>query len=198
MNSTTGSGCASFLRLSSRFFLAILIALSFYNHATGQKPVKDSLSALSRHRANTAALYSAILPGAGQVYNHKYWKVPILAAGAGTLIYYLHFNNSYYHDFKTAYVERADGDPATTDDYPNLTLNEIGVRKDYYRRNRDLCYILLGGLYILNVVDAYVDAQLKGFDISDDLSMKISPTFRTTEVATAYGGIRLTFTLSRP
>ena len=186
-----------FIRM--KFFFAVLIASFTLPHTViAQRQTNDSLTQLSRHRANRAALYSAILPGAGQVYNHKYWKVPILAAGAATLVYYLHFNNSYYQEFKTAYIDRADSDPSTNDNYPNLTLNEIGVRKDYYRRNRDLCYILMGGLYILNIVDAYVDAQLRGFDITDDLSLKFVPEFGAIDNSRPYGGISLKLSLTKP
>jgi hypothetical protein len=190
-------GLGSSFRIS-HFLTLLFFLLFFLSHVNGQTVDRDSLTVLSRHRANKAALLSALLPGAGQVYNHKYWKVPILAAGTGTLIYYLHFNTSYYKQYKTAYIQRADGDPGTVDDYPNLSLNEIGVRKDYYRRNRDLCYILFGGLYILNIVDAYVDAQLRGFDISDDLSLKVTPDAGVLEQGYAFAGVRLSFTFSHP
>ncbi|MFM9052880.1 MAG: DUF5683 domain-containing protein [Bacteroidota bacterium] len=89
-------------------------------------------------------------------------------------------------------------DPNTVDDYPDLTLDELRVRKDYYRRNRDLCYILCGGLYILNIVDAYVDGQLKGFDVSDDISMKITPSFGQTPYGDLSAGLKLRFRLSHP
>lgn len=180
----------------------LLIGTLFFSStciSSGSSPTeKDSLTELSRKRANKAATLSAILPGAGQVYNHKYWKVPILAAGAGTLVYFIRFNNGYYQDFKDAYIARADDDPDTSDDYPELTLDDLRVRKDYYRRNRDLCYLLCGGLYILNIVDAYVDAQMKGFDVSDDITMKISPSFDQNTSGGISAGLKFRFRLSHP
>ena len=192
------TGLASHL-FPIRFILIGALLLSSQASCFGSNPAtSDSLTELSRKRANKAALLSAVLPGAGQVYNHKYWKVPILAAGAGTLIYLIRFNNGYYQDYKGAYIARADDDPTTSDDYPNLTLDDLRVRKDYYRRNRDLCYILCGGLYILNIVDAYVDAQLKGFDVSDDITMKISPSFDQNPSGGLSAGLKLKFRLSHP
>lgn len=184
------------LRQLRAFIPASLFCLLFFTPTTsfGQKAESDSLTALYKKRANKAALYSALLPGAGQVYNKKYWKVPILAAGFGTLIYFIDFNNDYYQEYKTAYANRIDGDSLTTDNYPNYTVNDLSVRKDYYRRNRDLCIILVGGVYVLNIIDAYVDAQLKGFDISDNLSMKISPSLQLSRDIEPISGLRVTFT----
>jgi Family of unknown function (DUF5683) len=135
----------------------------------------DSVSAVNK-RANKAALMSALLPGLGQAYNKSYWKIPVLYAGLGTLVYFVRTNDEEYQNFYDAYKIRLDGDSTTNDmQYPNLSDEDILVRKDYYRRNRDLSYILIGVVYVLNIVDAYVDAQLKDFDISDNLSLKTSP-----------------------
>ena len=176
-----------------RTMLVVLLLLSAAVNSSGQSPT-DSLTELYRKRANKAARYSAILPGAGQVYNRKYWKVPIVVAGFATLYYVAEFNNDYYQDFKQAYFYRTDGDQNTTDNYPSLTSDDLRVRKDYYRRNRDLCYILMGGLYVLNIVDAYVDAQLKDFDVSDKLSLKVQPGLYLTP-QTPVSGLKLTFCL---
>jgi hypothetical protein len=176
-----------------RTILVSLLLLLVASLSSAETPA-DSLTALYRKNANKAARYSAILPGAGQVYNHKYWKVPIVIAGFATLYYVADFNNDYYKEFKSAYIYRSDGDPSTTDNYPSLTSDDLRVRKDYYRRNRDLCYVLMGGFYILNIVDAYVDAQLKDFDVSDKLSLKIQPGLLLSEQHTV-GGLKLTFSL---
>lgn len=173
--------------------LVLLLLLSYLFTAKGSTPT-DSLTELYRKRANKAARWSAILPGAGQVYNHKYWKVPVVIAGFATLYYVADFNNNYYQEFKDAYFFRTDGDQSTTDDYPSLTSDDLRVRKDYYRRNRDLCYILMGGFYILNIVDAYVDAQLKDFDVSDKLTLKIQPGLSFTP-QTPVSGLKLTLCL---
>lgn len=171
--------------------IAMLCTLS--SAATAQKAPSDSVSVRARHRSNTAALYSALLPGAGQVYNHKYWKVPLVVGGFATLYYISDFNNDYYHDFKNAYIARVDGDPETVDPYPTLTQQDLEVRQNYYQRNRDFCYILMGGFYVLTIVDAYVDAQLKDFEVSDKLTLKVSPSFQSTFEKGMSGGVRLTF-----
>jgi len=93
------------------------------------------------------------------------------------LVYFIDFNQKYYKTFKTAYLYRTDGDSTTIDAYPNYTNEDLLVRKDYYRRNRDLCYILTGAVYVLNIIDAYVDAHLKDFDVGDDLTLQIHPSF---------------------
>ena len=137
--------------------------------------IKDSVN--TNARANRAALYSAIVPGAGQFYNKKYWKIPILYAGLVVLGYSIEFNNSNYKTFKKAYLYRVDGDTTTIDDYENIypDAEALRVRKDYYRRTRDLLWIISGGVYILNIIDAYVDGHLSNFDISDDLSLRAQP-----------------------
>ena len=131
----------------------------------------DSLTTLSKKRANRAALMSAVLPGLGQIYNKKYWKVPLIYGGATALIYFVSVNNKEYKKFKEAIVFRNDKDSLTVDNYPRYTNEDLTVRKNYYRRNRDLSYIFTGLLYTLNILDAYVDSQLMNFDISDDLSI---------------------------
>jgi len=131
----------------------------------------------TKHRANRAALFSAVLPGLGQIYNRKYWKPPILYAGLIALGYAIEFNNSNYKIFRKAYLYRVDGDSTTVDDYEKIypDANALLVRKDYYRRTRDLMWIITTGVYILNIIDAYVDAHLSDFDISDNLSLNAQP-----------------------
>jgi hypothetical protein len=134
------------------------------------------------HRANRAALYSAILPGAGQVYNKKYWKTALLYGGFAALGVSIEFNNRYYKIFKKAYQYRVDNDTATIDDYINIypESEALQLRKDYYRRTRDLMWVIGSVVYVLNVVDAYVDAHLSNFDISDNLSLQAQPSLDFT------------------
>jgi len=143
--------------------------------ADSTKVLKDSLS--TRTRANRAALFSAILPGAGQFYNKKYWKIPILYAGIIVLGYSIEYNNSYYKTYRTAYLYRTDEDSTTIDEFENIypDADNLKVRKDYYRRTRDLLWIITSGVYVLNIIDAYVDGHLSDFDISDDLSLRAQP-----------------------
>ncbi len=135
-----------------------------------------------------AVWMSALLPGLGQIYNRRYWKLPIVVGGFMGLAYGTTWNNTQYSDYSRAYRDLLDSDPAT-DSYMNFfppttsessldkswLSNVMKTRKDYYRRNRDLCIIGMVGLYLLCIVDAYVDASLSHFDISPDVSMDIAP-----------------------
>ncbi len=144
------------------------------------------------HSPRKAALYSAVLPGLGQVYNRKWWKIPIVYGGFATLGYFIKWNNDEYKTAKTAYKDLTDSDPETVSylklkqisyyklDSPADVANlEKGLTQsqDYYRRNRDLLVILTFAFYGLNIIDASVDGHFFNFDISDDLTMKVKPTF---------------------
>ncbi len=140
-----------------------------------------------------AVWYSALCPGLGQIYNRSYWKLPIIIGGYLALIYATNWNNRYYTDYSIAYRDAMDNDPYT-DSYINfLSYNRrndpewinanmswlqstMKKKKDYYRKYRDLCVISMIGVYFVAMIEAYVDAHLYNFDISDNLSMKVSPT----------------------
>lgn len=122
-----------------------------------------------------AAMLSATLPGMGQVYNRKYWKVPIVYAGFGTLVYFLDMNLSEYQRWRTAYIARVDGNPNTVDDYPFHSTHHLQRAMEYYRRNLEVTYILAAALYILNILDASVDAHLMDFDVGEDLAIGFRP-----------------------
>lgn len=122
---------------------------------------------------------SVALPGLGQVYNGKWWKVPIIYGAFGGLIYSSIANDMKCRTYKNAYLIRIDDDPNTTDQfvgrYSDANLREL---VDFYERNRDLSLIFTGVIYALNIIDAGVDAHLKDFDVSDDLSLNVSPTLQ--------------------
>jgi hypothetical protein len=127
------------------------------------------------HSPTKAALYSAVLPGLGQVYNRKYWKVPILYGG-GTFVYYLidQFNNNY-NELSNAYEAALNdqlGEYEKFERYVNYTPDQIKAARDINRRYRDLNIIIMVGVYLVNVIDATVDAYLYNFDVSQDLSFK--------------------------
>ncbi len=132
------------------------------------------------HSPNRAALYSAILPGLGQAYNRKCWKVPVVYAGFGVMYYFINSNNSEYLKFKDAYTYKSSTNPDPSlyneyvDKYPLTSLQDGKV---YYRRNRDLSIIIASFWYLLNITDAAVDAYLFDYDVSPDLSLKISPYY---------------------
>lgn len=166
-----------------------------WNNAFSQKPVNiDSLEA--SHPPGKAALRSALLPGLGQAYNKKYWKIPIIYAGIGTLAYFVKFNNTEYKRFSTAYRLRLDGDSTTVDEFANTGLQEADLKtqKDYWHRNRDLCIIGIAAVYILNVIDAYVDAHLFYFKVSDSITMRWMPApYYSTNKAFTGVNLQLTF-----
>ena len=129
-----------------------------------------------------------VLPGAGQIYNHKYWKLPIIYGGCLGCTYALLWNQQMYKDYTQAYLDIMDDDP-TTASYNNMLPYGYDItgreeqfksifkrKKDFYRKNRDLSIFAFFGVYLLSVIDAYVDAQLSTFDITPDLSMKVGPT----------------------
>lgn len=155
-------------------FLFVCSTPSFAQQISNVEKVKKEKPDYSNLPKNPrkATMLSAILPGAGQVYNGKSWKVPIIYAGLVTDIYFIGFNNSQYQVFKEALFASDNGDPT---DFPTLNRGALVRNVDYWRGNRDLCYILLGAIYALNLIDANVDAHLSGFDISDDLALGIEP-----------------------
>ncbi len=125
------------------------------------------------HSPTKASIMSAILPGAGQVYNKKYWKVPLIYAVGGYLGYAVWYNNKEYQRFKKDYKAVADNDPNTVDEFNGqVPADQLKYVKDQYRRQRDFSFMTLSVWYVLNIVDASVDANLYDFDISDDLSFK--------------------------
>ncbi len=119
-----------------------------------------------------ALLRSAILPGLGQAYNKQYWKIPIVYAGFGALIYAGEFNRKNYKLLKGVYKDMIDGVPT---DYDRFSRQSIRVARDSYRKNMELSYIALVGVYGLNVLDAFVSAHLRTFDINENISMQIKP-----------------------
>ena len=179
---------------SGRSLLFSILFILVCSIANAQSEQNDSLSLYSKHRANRSALFSAVVPGLGQAYNKKYWKVPIIYAGFGTLYYFISTNNKEFNKYKDALIVRNDGDSMTVDEFPRFSDNDLTIRKDYYRRNRDLSYILAGVLYTLNVIDAYVDSQLMDFDVSDNLSLHTAPALLQSRDNTLQAGLQLTFT----
>ncbi len=137
-----------------------------------------------------------VLPGAGQIYNRKYWKLPIIYGGFMGCLYALNWNNMMYKDYSQAYLDIMDSDP-TTESYNEFlhlgqritSSNEerykeiFKNRRNRYRRWRDLSFFCLLGVYALSVIDAYVDAELSEFDISKDLSLKVEPTVINNETS---------------
>ncbi len=118
-----------------------------------------------------AAFYSAVLPGLGQAYNGKYWKIPLVYVGLGTGVYFYINNNKQYYRYRDAYKSRLAGQ--TDDEFQGLLSDEslIDAQK-HFQRNKELSLLLTAAMYILNILDANVDAHLQQFNVSEDLSFK--------------------------
>jgi hypothetical protein len=159
--------------------LMILIMLgstAMAQKTTPDKPVPDS-TLEKQHSPTKATIMSLCLPGLGQVYNKKYWKVPIIYAGFGVLTYLIVFNTNYYLTFKSAYIEGYNHDSAGnySDYVKKYSLSSLLSAREYYRRNLEITIIFTAVLYALNIVDAAVDAHLFTYDIKKDLSFHVEP-----------------------
>jgi hypothetical protein len=132
-----------------------------------------------------AAFYSAVLPGLGQIYNKRYWKVPIVYAVIGTGVYAYTYNDDLYDRFRTAFKRRQAG--FTDDEFydingdnaqgapPDLDTADLERQQENYQRDRDLALVITIAMYALNIIDANVDAHLRQFNVDEDLSMDIKP-----------------------
>jgi len=130
-----------------------------------------------------ATWYALVCPGLGQIYNRSYWKVPILYGGIATFSYLIMWNGRMYNDYRNAYHDFKDNDPFTNSyqqvlaNMPNSNNveNILKSRRDLYRRNRDMAIFGMVALYLVSVMDAFVDAQLYNFSVSEDLSFQVEP-----------------------
>lgn len=161
---------------------------------TGQKVKKPKKEKKDwqewRPDVKKALWMAVVIPGGGQIYNRKYWKLPIVYGGLVGCIYAMRWNGQMYDDYSKAYTDIMDDDPETksyekflhlgaaiTEDNLEQYKTLFKNRKDRYRRWRDLSLFCMIGVYGLSIIDAYVDASLSQFDISDNLSMKVTPAF---------------------
>jgi hypothetical protein len=145
----------------------------------------------TEHSPKRATIYSTIAPGLGQIYNKSYWKVPVIYSGFAGLGYIISQNHIFYSDFKDVYdsyqsyaaaEEKAGRTPnsdtlLTVRGLTSYSIYNVKEGRDYYRRRRDLAIIGIGAWYVLQIIEAYVDAHMFSFDISDDLSFHYRPTF---------------------
>ncbi len=151
--------------------------------------IKKEIS-VKKHIPGKATIYSAVLPGLGQIYNKRWWKVPIIYGGFGALGYFINNYNQNYLDLRKSYHDLTDDDPTTAfyqEMYPeyDFSQSEISTLKtnfedkiDNSRQQRDLFIIISVGFYLLNIMDANVDAHFLDFDISEDLTFNFEPIYR--------------------
>ncbi|WP_455082003.1 DUF5683 domain-containing protein [Porphyromonas endodontalis] len=160
---------------------------------TPEAPLRRNFLATSSHFApnSTLALLYALIPGGGQFYNRKYWKIPLVLAAATACTYAVSWNARLYNEYHTAYVDFMNENPLEKDSWKGFVPNG-GNPADYvgdgniqsrlkkgtelYRRNRDLSIIVSAAVYLLSIIDAYVDAELFLFDVSPNLSMSLAPS----------------------
>lgn len=168
---------------SKKIFLFIFcfFLISFANAQDLTEPIQSP---------RKAAILSSTLPGLGQIYNKKYWKIPIIYAGLLTSAYYINNNNVQYKLYKDAYLKRLDNNPDNDDFVGEYSSGDLLILKDFYRRNREVSILCFVGTYIINVLDASVDAHLFDYDISEDISLQIKPTSTAN-----FNGLSLTLNL---
>ena len=139
------------------------------------KPV-DTLKMKKVRVPQKATIYSALLPGLGQAYNRKYWKIPVIYVGGGIIYYFIYDNNKQYKKYKNLYEEEVSKGNQANKDYMSIYANG----RDYFRKWRDYNILFMGLLYTANIIDAMADAYFTQFDISDNLAMKVEPAMITT------------------
>lgn len=160
-------------------FIILLCLVVFGNFSVfGQRKsdpfviIKDSTKSQEINPLSPAkaAFYSAVLPGLGQAYNKKYWKIPLVYGAIGTTLYFYQSNNKKYQEFREAYKDRLAGNPDPK--YAYLDDNRLIQAQRFYQRNRDLSLLLTVAFYALNIIDANVDAHLGQFNVNSNLSLR--------------------------
>ena len=186
--------------------MLIVITCLFFNNSivkaqltdSAKVNLIDSTKALPtiKHSPRKATLMSTFCPGLGQIYNKKYWKVPVIYVGFGALAYSINFNQSKYKTYLNAYKDGLNNVPDAYTNLYNYNPDYLNNLQHYYHRYRDLSVIGVAALYLLNVVDACVDAHLFSFDVSENLSFNIQPTLINTALDNHYQtGLSLTIKL---
>lgn len=153
----------------------------------------------SLNRPKKAGYLSAALPGLGQIYNKRYWKLPVIYGAFGTVGYFIGWNNNKYQQYRNAYLLKKSFPIDELDDPLAIEISEDNLKRglDYYRRNRDLLMILLVGVYLIQVLDAHIDAHLMEFDVSEDLSFRIEPAIEQQSLWTSQQyGVKFTLNLN--
>lgn len=171
-----------------RFLILLLIAALSAGSVFAKNENTDEPK---KHNPKKATLYSAVLPGLGQAYNKKYWKIPVVYAGIGTIGYFAISNGNGYRDYRLAYDYKSGIATDVNDDIKTLankySSENLITLRDYYRRNMELSWIIMVLWYGMNIIDATVDAHFFEYDIGDDLTLKVEPMIQTSYGEMAYG-----------
>jgi len=168
----------NFLKYILLIFIILLVTSSYSQ--TNDTEIQDSIPI---HSPKKATLYSTFLPGLGQIYNKKYWKLPIVYAGFGVTGYFAFSNRTEYLKYKEAYLcsEKENNEEGYTCDNPltdKYNTSDLKSITDYYRRNMELSFILMGAWYILQILDATVDAHLYYWNVDDNPTLKVEPVIQ--------------------
>ncbi len=165
------------------FFLTALFLFPVKSHAQADTTIIELADSIreKEHSPTKATIMSACLPGLGQLYNRKYWKIPVVYAGLGIMTYFIIFNATEYLNFKCAYIESVGG--SINGNYAYLTSkytkDELLSAREYYQRNLEISCLITAVWYALQILDATVDAHLSTFNISDRLAVKLGPSFQS-------------------
>ena len=169
------------LKYYTHNLLIILFSILLNNNAYGQTESQDVIKKIT--------LMSTICPGLGQVYNKKYWKIPVIYSALGGSIYYYIKNNNRYHKYQSAYIAENDNNINTINHSGYSTSNLITLQ-DYYRNQRDVSGLLFLLTYCLNIIDASVDAHITNYNVNDNLSLYLnsndSHQFKTINLSLKY------------
>ncbi|MBK7231435.1 MAG: hypothetical protein IPH93_04010 [Saprospiraceae bacterium] len=172
-----------FIFLTSQILSAQTVDTSLVqNDSTVIKPKKSqsTLKNIFQGKPGIALTYSLLLPGLGQIYNQKYWKLPLVYGALALPVYSIVINQKEYKRYQTAYIMRVDFDTASMDEFVGIySLNSLKSFRDLYDKNLQRSYLGLVAVYLLVGIDAFVDRHLKEFDVSDDLSLRFNPSFQT-------------------
>lgn len=165
----------------ARILVLMIFFLGFFFNCFSQdnepEIKKSKVKTETEHSIRKATIYSAVLPGLGQAYNRKYWKIPIVYVGFGVLTYFIVTNTQEFNKFEEAYVYVANDEtyPIDNDYVERYNLNQLEAGMNDFRRYRDLSYIITAIWYGLNILDANVDAHFYNFEVSEDLSIRWEP-----------------------
>lgn len=190
-----------------KFLLACFVTITIVFNASAQEPVKverDTIfienqdtvllkSYAKRYNPRKALLLAAIVPGLGQVYNKKYWKLPLVYGGFYLIGRQINFYNNIYTTYKFQLFTNLETNATKSTVYPYYTTDQLRRIVDRSRRERDFMVILMGGMYLLQIIDAHVDAHLKEFDLNPNLRVSLEPTITQDALIGRQTGMALVF-----
>jgi hypothetical protein len=190
-----------------KLLLACLVTIAIVFNARGQDPVqvtRDTIiiehqdtvllqSYAKRYNPRKAILLAAILPGLGQVYNKKYWKLPLVYGGFYLIGTGIDYYNDIYTKYKGQLFENLESGNDKNGTYPGYTTAQLRRIVDRAQRERDFMVILMGGMYVLQMIDAHVDAHLKEFDLNPNLRVSLEPTLTQDALIGRQTGVALVF-----